>query len=269
MEQQFQAGAISAAEALPMRLALERAQLDAADAQRLRTEARSHLAEALGLPLVALTEVDFKFELNDPMLSAQELTTAQIRREALLSRPDILSALAEYRASESALRLEIAKQYPDVHLQPGYEFDQGDNKWGLGFTIELPVLNQNQGPIAQARARRQESAAKFEALQARVLAEIDRALELFRTTQSNSALLRALAETAAERLQTAEQQFKSGAIDQTEVQNSRLEAVSARLIQLDGQIKFQQAVGALENAIQRPLELPRAIFQSTENHAAP
>jgi outer membrane protein TolC len=269
MEQQFQAGAISAAEALPMRLALERAQLDAADAQRLRTEARSHLAEALGLPLVALAGVDFKFELNDPMLSAQELTTAQIRREALLSRPDILSALAEYRASESALRLEIAKQYPDVHLQPGYEFDQGDNKWGLGFTIELPVLNQNQGPIAQARARRQESAAKFEALQARVLAEIDRTLELFRTTQSNSALLRALAEMAAERLQTAEQQFKSGAIDQTEVQNSRLEAVSARLIQLDGQIKFQQAVGALENAIQRPLELPRAIFQSTENHAAP
>jgi len=27
---------------------------------------------------------------------------------------------------------EIAKQYPDITLSPGYEFDQGDNKWSLG-----------------------------------------------------------------------------------------------------------------------------------------
>jgi len=268
MDQQFRAGAISGVEGLPMRLALERARLDAADAQRLATDARSRLAEALGLPLRALADVSLQFDVNDPLPHVQNLTAAEIRREALLSRPDILGALADYRATESALRLELAKQYPDIHLQPGYEFDQGDNKWGLGLGIDLPVLNQNQGPIAEARARREESAAKFNALQAGVLAEIDRAIAQFRTTQTNSVLLRSLAETANRRERSADEQFKSGAIDQTEVLNARLEAVSARLIQLDGQQKFQQAVGALENAVQRPLDLPRSMFQPTQNHAA-
>ena len=38
---------------------------------------------------------------------------------------------------EAALRLEIAKQYPDVHLNPGYQFDTGENKWALGVGLTL------------------------------------------------------------------------------------------------------------------------------------
>jgi broad specificity phosphatase PhoE len=30
---------------------------------------------------------------------------------------------------------EIAKQYPDIHLGPGYQYDQGVNKWTLGFSV--------------------------------------------------------------------------------------------------------------------------------------
>ena len=92
------------------------------------------------------------------------------------NRPDILASLSEYAAAQSAVQLEIAKQYPDVHLGPGYEYDQGQNKWALGLSVELPVRNRNQGPIAEAQAKREEAAARFIDLQARVIAEIDRAL---------------------------------------------------------------------------------------------
>jgi len=47
------------------------------------------------------------------------------RRQALQGRADVLAALSDYAASESALQLEVAKQYPDVHLNTGYEYDQG------------------------------------------------------------------------------------------------------------------------------------------------
>ncbi len=63
---------------------------------------------------------------------------------------DQLAALAEYAAAEAEWRLEIAKQHPDLHLNPGYEPDQTDNKWSPGFSVELPVLNQSGGPIAEA-----------------------------------------------------------------------------------------------------------------------
>ncbi len=34
-------------------------------------------------------------------------------------------SLLDYAASQSALELELARQYPDVHLNPGYMFDEG------------------------------------------------------------------------------------------------------------------------------------------------
>jgi outer membrane protein TolC len=212
--------------------------------------------------------VETKFDLNSLPEGVSDLASASLRRVALVSRPDILNALEDYHASESALQLELAKQYPDIHLQPGYEFDQGDNKWALGVSLELPILSHNQGPIAEARARRQESAARFTVLQAKVLAEIDRALDQFHTAETNASLLRELAQTADQRQQNAEAQFKAGAIDQLEVATARLEAVSARLIRLDGQVKLQQAIGALENALQRPLDLPKDLYSGRDQHAA-
>ena len=47
-------------------------------------------------------------------VSASDLTAPDIRREAILNRADVRGALAEYAASQSALQLEIAKQYADL-----------------------------------------------------------------------------------------------------------------------------------------------------------
>jgi outer membrane protein TolC len=161
--------------------------------------------------------------------------------------------LAEYAASESALQLEIAKQYPDVHIQPGYQYDQGDNKWSLGIVVELPILNQNQGPIAEAKARRQELAARFNALQAKVLAEIELAVTQLEITQKNASTFRDLAAEQARRRDSVNAQFQAGAVDRLELLNAQLESATAELVQLDGQTRLQQALGALEDAVQRPL----------------
>ena len=261
MEQQRQAGAISDSEALPFRLALTRAQLDLADAQRARVEAQARLAEAIGVPLGALEQVQIDSDLGHRPVSG--LTSSEARRTALQSRADILGALEEYNASQSALQLEIAKQYPDFHLQPGYEYDQGNNKWAVvGFSLELPILNQNQGPIAEAKARREEAAAKLNALQAKVLAELDRSVRVYQSAQTNLTALKTLAEVQARRTDSVSAQVKAGASNELELLNAQFEAASTALLELDGQIKMQQALGALEDAVQRPFELPPAIFQT-------
>ena len=260
-EQQRQAGALSDSEALPFRLALTKARLELADAQRIRAEAQARLAEAIGVPLSALDQVKIDLDLGHQPVSG--LTSSEARRTALQSRADILGALEEYNASQSALQLEIAKQYPDIHLQPGYEYDQGNNKWAVvGFSLELPLLNQNQGPIAEAKARREEAAAKFNALQAKVLAEIDRAVRVYRSAETNVSTLKTLAEVQARRTESISAQIKAGASDELELLNAQFEAASTSLLELDGQIKMQQALGTLEDAIQRPFELPPAIFQT-------
>jgi len=238
--------------------------LDLIDAQRQVIEARTHTAEAVGVPLRALDEMNLEFSGLEALETVNQMASAEARRTALQSRPDILQALAEYAASESALQLEIAKQYPDIHIQPGYQYDQGDNKWTLGLVVDLPVLNQNQGPIAEAEASRLEAAARFNALQAKVLAEIDRSVESVRLAQKNSLTLRSLVEEQNTRLNAVAGQVKAGATDQLELLHAQVESLTAELAQLDGRLKFQQAVGALEDAVHRPFEVPGAVFESTQ-----
>jgi outer membrane protein TolC len=185
---------------------------------------------------------------------AENFPSHEVQRQELLNRPDMLRALAAYAASQSALQLEIAKQYPDVHLGPGYSWDQGENKWSLGFTITLPVLNRHRGPIAEAEARRTEAAVSFSALQAQVIGELDRALAGYRaalhTLETADAILvgRKLVQQSTQAL------FKAGEADRLALVSAQLEVDASALARLDALVKAQQALGLLEDAIQRPLD---------------
>jgi outer membrane protein TolC len=256
MQTQLEAGALSRVELNAARLALIRAHTDLADAQRLVAEARSRLAGALGLSVVALDGLDFQFDLVPPA-AAEELTTQQVRRLALLGRADILVALSDYAASQSALQSEVAKQYPDIHLAPGYYWNAGsagENDWQLGATVELPLLSRHKGPIAEASARREASAARFLALQAKVISEIDSATASFRACQTNLAAVEAMAAAQTTQQQSINAQFQAGAVDRFEVLTAELELNAASIARLDAQVKLQQVVGTLEDAVQRPLK---------------
>ena len=84
-----------------------------------------------------------------------------IQRDAVLNRLDVRRALAQYAAAEADLQLEIAKQYPDLQIGPGYTYEEGNSFFTLGLSATLPVFNRNQGPIAEAEARRRQAAAAF------------------------------------------------------------------------------------------------------------
>ena len=271
LQQRFDAGAISRPELTIAQIAFNRTQLDLADAKSKRAEARSRLAEAIGLSSAALDELNVKFDFSpDDMTS---LTAAEARRVALQSRSDILAALSDYIASEDELRLQIAKQYPDVHLNPGYQFDQGDNKWSLGVTFELPILNQNQGPIAEARAQRELSAAKFTALQAQVIGGIDRAVAALGVAREQLKTGNSLLAAQQAQQTSAQAQLEAGAADRLDLLNARLEFDSVSLVQLESAAQLQRALGALEDALQQPADAIPAAVEKTlpenPNHSSP
>ena len=266
LDLQLKAGAIAPFEISTAHLALNKLQLDLGTAQSQKVEAFSRVAEALGLPVSALAEID----LLPNELTVGDLSSPEVRRSALQNRSDILSALAEYAASQSALQLEIAKQYPDLHLGTGYQYVQGDNKWSLvGLSLELPLLNRNQGGIAEAKARREEAAAKFVALQAKVIAEIDRALAIHRATEDQLKMGASLLETQHLRHESVEAQFKAGAIERLDFLTTEVELGAIEVLQLDTQTKAARALSDLEFAVQRPLALPQTMLTETEKNPRP
>ena len=185
-------------------------------------------------------------------------------RSALQARSDVLAALADYGASQSALQLEIARQYPDVRIGPGYEYDQGLNKWStIGVSLELPVLNRNAGPIGEAEARRTEAAARFAELQAAVIDEIDRALANRDTSREALARSEAVLGTERERVNSALREFAAGATDRLALSTAEVELIRAERIHLDAQVRWQQALGDLEAAVQPPLLVGSEVEQGS------
>ena len=180
----------------------------------------------------------------------RELTRPEVRRQAILNRADVRGALAEYAASQSALQLEIAKQYPDLHLGPGYELDQTDNKWSLGVFLDLPVLNHNQGPVAEAKARRAVAAAHFLTVQTTAIAGIESALADYQAALQQRATATALWNDLKKRLDAVHAQAQTGEVDPLAVAGAEVEFNAGAQNRLDALVKAQQALGQLEDAVQ-------------------
>ncbi|HEY5042264.1 MAG TPA: TolC family protein [Verrucomicrobiae bacterium] len=268
LQQRFDAGEISRPELTTAQIALNKTQMDLSNAKSQQSDARSRLAEALGLSAAALDGEQLDFDFSAP--DANPLTSADARLVALRSRADILAALADYAAAEDDLRLEIARQYPDLHLGPGYAWNSGnagDNEWSLGLTLELPILDQNQGPIAEAEARRKLAAAKFVELQSQVIGEIDRAVAGWCVAEEQLKAGDEMLAAEQQQQKSAQAQLEAGAADQLDSLNAQLGLSNAQLAQLDNEAKLQTAFGALEDALQRPADSIAAVIKklSTEN----
>lgn len=251
LEQRLSAGAVSLPDVTQARISLEQTRLSVRDVLGREAEARSRLAGALGLPGIALDRVNISFDFIDRLPASVPFN--DLRRQALFNRPDILAALSEYAAVQSALQLEIAKQYPDIHIGPGYTWDQGDNKWSIGLSIALPVFNRNEGPIAEAEARRRESAARFAALQAEVAGEVDIGITAYRTAIERLSATDSLAAVMDKRVQSAGAMFKAGESDMLELLGAQSEYMAVGISRLDALTAVQRSLGMLEDAIQLPI----------------
>jgi outer membrane protein TolC len=263
-------GAASSTEENQARIALTQSQVDLARARRQIEEAKSRLAAAIGLPAAALDTIRVRFDEFDRDLP--QLDTGTVRRYAVLNRADLLAALSEYAASESALRTEIAKQYPDLQLGPAYTFDMGINKFALGLSsLALPIFNRNEGPIAEARAHRAELAAKFEALQAKVIGEVDQALQADDSARRQLALADSLLEAERSQFERVKRSFAADEVDRLTVALAAHALHAAELAQRDASTRAREAIGELEDAAQRPIvgELTDVDLESAPRGAKP
>ncbi len=250
MEQRIAAGAEARSAATTPRLLQAQLRLKAADSAKGAALARASLAEALGMSTSGLLGVKFSFA---PFEGVPGKRNAH-RREALTHRADVIAALADYAAAESTLRLEIAKQYPDVHLNPGYSFDQNENKWTLGIGLTLPILNHNQGAIGEAEAKRKEAAAKFNAVQAKVLADCDRAAAAVSAARAKLATTDEMLGEQDKQMASEQRMVAAGEGDKVALLSAQVERATTLAARLDALIELQAALGALEEATQSPLD---------------
>ncbi len=266
LEAQLAAGEISPAVVAQGRIALDQTRLSALEAAGAKDRAQAVLASAVGVPGRALDGAVLSFEAFAVIRA--DIPPLEARRQALLHRADILGALAEYAASDAALRLEIAKQYPDINLTPDYQLDQTDSKWTLGLSLVLPILNRNRGPIREAEARRAETAARFQGLQAAVIGDVEAAVAAAQASAEKARAAEAMVVNLAREEASAKARFDVGEISKLEYLGVQLELAAAAQSRLEAVVRAQQAAGELEDALQSPLDLETWTFKAPDRTAA-
>lgn len=222
-------------------------------------ETRATLAAAVGVPAGALESRALVWPDFEKPPALESLSLPAVQTAGLLNRLDVRRLLAEYAAAEAALGLEMAKRYPDVSLGPGYEFEQGERRFVLGLSITLPVFDQNAGPIAEALARRKEVGARFLGVQARAIAEMERALIRFQGAREELAEVEKTLGTLQERERAVARAVELGESDRTALAGMRIETLAASNARLAALAKTQAALGDLEGAVQRPLGQGKAL----------
>ena len=231
---------------------LAQLRLQQADAQRAMAQARAGVAEAVGVPLAAIARADIR--LDDLDQPPAPVADASALDAALRNRTDVQAALARYEASQAALQLAVASQYPDIHLGPGYTFDGGVRKVVLSLSgLELPVFNRHRGAIAEAEAHRREAAAQFEAAMAQGAAQVDRAAAGLRDALAQWTLAGQVAQRQDRMAAAARRSFDAGATGRLDLALAELQGDAAALQREDAFDRLLRAAAALEDAVQRPL----------------
>lgn len=235
------------------RLTAQAATAEAADARRTQVESRAALAGVLNVSVESLAGIPIFLDSVSGLVSASQLPQLDLQREALLKRADVLAALASYQSAEASLRLEVAKQYPDLTISPGLLWEAGQTKWTLGLSLLPPLFDRNRGPIAEARARRDEAAANVMKAQAKAIAELDHARSGYLVALDTLEAATARLDNARRLLLSAKRSLAAGTGIRSEVLGAGVELSRANADRQLALIQAERALGDLEDATRTPL----------------
>jgi CRISPR system Cascade subunit CasA len=227
--------------------AMARADADAADAAA---------AAALGVPPQALDGIAIAWpDWGDPPPIEPE-RIASLREKALLSRADLAAAIDAYAEAETKLERAVARQYPEITLDPGYYWDHGIAKWPFDIGLSLPLLHRNRGEIAEASAARDVAGKRLLALQASIYGAIEAALRAETVARENLESAGKRADAARRELDRAEHALRLGASGRIERVGAETALRRAALDRIVAMAALQTARNALEDALHAPLSGP-------------
>lgn len=221
----------------------------------LAEAAQAAAAKTLGIPPQALDGVTLAWPDwgEPPSLSEAELDAA--REQALLSRTDLRIAIGEYAAAESKLQLAVARQYPQLVLQPGFYWDHGIAKFPFDVAFELP-FNRNRGEIAEARAGRELAGQRMLAVQATIYGQIAEAERAEHIARASDEVAERQLQAAQKQAQQSDLALRLGAMDALERTSAQIFAIRAQLELIQIRTQLQASRNTLEDVLRTPLSGP-------------
>ena len=135
-------------------------QISLYETQSELNQIKSRLGELLGKDLSSTSDFNVKADklIIEDFKDLNLLKTTMVQNNFELSRLEM-----DYKIAEIELKLELAKQYPDIEIGSSAEQEPGEKKkiFSLGLSLDLPIFDRNQQSIASKDNERKVLLSKF------------------------------------------------------------------------------------------------------------
>jgi cobalt-zinc-cadmium efflux system outer membrane protein len=255
----FAGGAIARTQLIRIRLEYQRAKIAAMQAVAAEATAAARIAAVLNVRPHQLRQIDPQLAQLSFIPAPHRLKLRDNLQLAMANRLDVYALIYRYEAAEQNLKYQIALQYPNVHLGPGYQFNRGTDRYSFGVSVALPIFDRNQGNIAAAIARRNLIADRLTALQTHVITSLQTDMTMYRAAYHRWQLWRSLAhrQAAAEALERA--RFIQGAVSRIAWLDERLLLQTDLIYTAAARQQAELALTLIENDLQIPVSTDRSL----------
>ena len=177
----------------------------------------------------------------------------QLKRLLLVNNGALSDIEMEFKVSDAELRLELARQYPDLSIGVDVEDEVGESKrsFGVPLGIDLPVFDRNRQGIAAARNRRELQLLSYRSELSGLLSDLEEEYTRLQFVERKLALFEQEILPAAKKNTTAGQRaMKLGSIDVlrylelvSQLRNLEIEYAELNGERWDALISLEELVG--------------------------
>lgn len=262
----FEAGAATQIDLNLAAASTARAERRAEVARSAAAEARSLLAEVVGLDPAAPPRPAGSLALPAGELPSLDALIAG----ALAHRADLVAFRQAHEAARARLQLVRAERVPDLSLGAFYEREEGSDRiLGGAVSFSLPILNRRRGEIAEATAAVEQARAEAEGRVLAVRRDVFAALTRYRAARSAAAKLsQEVVGSLAESLALLQRSFTAGKIGLSDLLLFRRELLDARREEIEATAEAWAGRIALDLAAGRSSVPPPPGERPPANEAA-
>jgi outer membrane protein, heavy metal efflux system len=182
------------------------------------------------------------------------LSYGQLQELALNNRLDLKEAEGRYAITDAKLRLEVAMQYPEISLKPGYEWDQGDHRIKLGLGLPIVIPSAHKTAIDAAVAERDTQGQMLIGIQEQILQELGGARSEWLAARDRLQDMKRNQKSVEAMLEQIRLSIRLGESDPLQEHEAEQKVMSAKIQTLEVERLFQKSLAHLEDVLQVPLE---------------
>jgi cobalt-zinc-cadmium efflux system outer membrane protein len=183
--------------------------------------------------VLGLIPDDTTFDImSSDITSRSEVSIDKLLEVAFVARPDLRAAELKIEAAGERVGWEQSKIYNFIAIIDAKDKGEDSLNSGPGFSIEIPILNQNDGQIARAKAELEQAARQYEAVRQDIILQVRQAYTRYVSAQEQVELWsNHIIPSLEEAVKRAQKSFAAGEVSYLSVLEAKGKLVEARMQQ--------------------------------------